>query len=67
MCMFKCLKISTLLAPGHSEMECYSLNSAIGTDLKRFGKAFWPGDWKAIARGARKNGDKPYIVQRNSD
>ncbi|KAJ8867064.1 hypothetical protein PR048_032926 [Dryococelus australis] len=31
------------LTPGHSEMECDSMHSAIGTDFKRVGKAFRPG------------------------
>lgn len=50
------------LIPGHSEMECDSMHSTIGTEFKRVGKALWPGDWKTIARGARKKGDKPYKV-----
>lgn len=50
------------LTPGHSEMECDSMHSSIGTEFKRVGKALWPGDWRTIARSARKRGDKPYIV-----
>ncbi|XP_074033855.1 uncharacterized protein isoform X1 [Leptinotarsa decemlineata] len=50
------------LTPGHSEMECDSMHSAIGTEFKRVGKALWPGDWKTIARSARKKGDEPYNV-----
>lgn len=50
------------LQPGHSEMECDSMHSTIGTEFKRVGKALWPGDWKTVARGARKKGDKPYSI-----
>lgn len=50
------------LVSGHSEMECDSMHSAIGSEFKRVGKAYWPGDWKTIARSARKKGDKPYTV-----
>nr|CAI5860226.1 unnamed protein product [Callosobruchus analis] len=53
------------LTCGHSEMECDSMHSAISTAFKRVGKAYWPGDWKTIARGARKKGDKPYTVVDN--
>ncbi|XP_072384010.1 uncharacterized protein [Diabrotica undecimpunctata] len=50
------------LISGHSEMECDSIHSAINTEFKRVGKALWPEDWKQIARGARRKGDKPYLV-----
>nr|CAH7749984.1 unnamed protein product [Callosobruchus chinensis] len=50
------------LVSGHGEMECDSMHSAINTEFKRVGKALWPGDWKVIARSARKKGDKPYNV-----
>ncbi|KAJ8964170.1 hypothetical protein NQ314_005080 [Rhamnusium bicolor] len=69
MCMYAVQVIENLktihlkfLTPGHSEMECDSMHSAIGTEFKRVGKALWPGDWKTIARSARKKGDKPYNV-----
>lgn len=69
MCMYAVQMIENLkvidlkfLTPGHSEMECDSMHSAVGTEFKRVGKALWPGDWKTIARSARKKGDKPYIV-----
>lgn len=69
MCMYAVQKIENLkiihlkfLTSGHSEMECDSMHSAIGTEFKRIGKALWPGDWKTIARSARKKGDKPYKV-----
>lgn len=58
---FKCLDLKFLIS-GHSEMECDSMHSAIGSEFKRVGKAYWPGDWKTIARSARKKGDRPYIV-----
>lgn len=50
------------LVVGHSEMECDSMHSAISTEFKRVGKAYWPQDWKTIAKCARRKGDKPYIV-----
>ncbi|KAJ8930717.1 hypothetical protein NQ314_016444 [Rhamnusium bicolor] len=63
MCMYAVQVIENLktihlkfLTPGHSEMECDSMHSAIGTEFKRVGKALWPGDWKTIARSARKKG-----------
>lgn len=69
MCMYAVQKIEHLktidlkfLTPGHSEMECDSMHSTIGGEFKRVGKAFWPRDWKSIARGARKKGDRPYLV-----
>ncbi|XP_062715776.1 uncharacterized protein LOC134291697 [Aedes albopictus] len=34
------------LVSGHSEMECDSMHSAIGTELKRVGQASWPEDLK---------------------
>lgn len=69
MCMYAVQFIEKLktihlkfLTPGHSEMECDSMHSAIDTEFRRVGKALWPGDWKTIARSARKKGDKPYTV-----
>nr|CAH7754515.1 unnamed protein product [Callosobruchus chinensis] len=71
MCMYAMtiLKLESVdlkfLTCGHSEMECDSMHSAITTEFKRVGKAYWPGDWKTIARSARKKGDKPYTVVDN--
>lgn len=69
MCMYAVQVIENLetihikfFTPGHSQMECDSMHSAVGTEFKRVGKALWPGDWKTIARSARKKGDKPYNV-----
>nr|CAI5852332.1 unnamed protein product [Callosobruchus analis] len=50
------------LTCGHSEMECHSMHSAISTAFKRVGKAYWPGDWKTIARGLQE----PFYVRSNS-
>lgn len=49
----------------HREMECDSMHSAITTELKRVGKAYWSADWKNIARSARRKGDKPYSISMN--
>nr|CAI5851275.1 unnamed protein product [Callosobruchus analis] len=48
------------------EVRCFS-DRCGGQNLNQFvvGKAYWPGDWKTIARGARKKGDKPYTVVDN--
>ncbi|XP_074041474.1 uncharacterized protein [Leptinotarsa decemlineata] len=50
------------LVPGHTQMECDSMHSAVATELQRVGKASWPEDLKQIARSARRKGDKPYQV-----
>lgn len=50
------------LQSGHSEMECDSMHSAIGTEFKRVGQVNWPEDWKTIARSARRKNDKPYLI-----
>lgn len=69
MCMIAVQEIEHLktidlkfLVVGHSEMECDSMHAAISREFKRIGKSTWPEDWKNIARGARRKGDKPYVV-----
>ncbi|KAG5863805.1 hypothetical protein JTB14_005236 [Gonioctena quinquepunctata] len=51
------------LVPGHTQMECDSMHSAISTKLRRVGKASWPEDPKQIARSARMKEDKTYQVK----
>lgn len=50
------------LVPGHTQMECDSIHSAVTTELKRVGKVSWPEDIKQIARSARRKEDRPYQV-----
>ncbi|KAG5877757.1 hypothetical protein JTB14_033584 [Gonioctena quinquepunctata] len=51
------------LVPGHTQMECDSMHSAISTKLLLVGKESWPEDLEQIARSARRKGDKPYQVK----